>query len=308
MSAYKYYSELEGKYGVLAGNCGKDVKFKFFEEDGGLTLMNTLDVEYTGKEAEGGLLESGYGWRFDREVLELWSSPWKYDNANLEAVNLHNIKSIFDGAFCESNISTIDLTGCKIIGAYAFRNCHDLKTVTGAEGIKYIGEGAFEGCENLEEIKGLDFSKLGVILNRTFNGCKKLFKSLSLHDIRYVGNYAFANCGIRELKFDNKMRNIGKRAFTRCWSKKVIIPDSVEFIGEGAFMDAEADVLHIGKGVKIIGDEAFSQMYVRRDFQNKSNARIGYGAFEFSDEDEVDDGVLPTEYDIRNEENRTSWE
>ena len=109
-----------------------------------------------------------------------------------------------------SKISGYKITG---IGAYAFKDCSSLVTVTIPNTVTSIGRSAFDNCDSLVSI---------TIPN----------------SVKGIGENAFRFCyELKEITIPNSVTSIGKRAFEYCNAlSKVKISASVTSIGEAAFM------------------------------------------------------------------------
>lgn len=151
------------------------------------------------------------------------------------------LETIGNSAFFNSTISAIDFSrGFNSIGANAFGNCRNLKSVTlkgnnveignaafndsglqvisGMENVKSIGANAFENCSNLSLIYLNDGAQLTTIGNSAFASCPQLLNFVMPTTLISVGYYAFSGCTALE---------------------KVVIPNSVTTIGGGAFNGCE---------------------------------------------------------------------
>ncbi|MBP8967839.1 MAG: leucine-rich repeat protein [Lachnospiraceae bacterium] len=153
----------------------------------------------------------------------------------------------------KEGIKTLDLSGVKRIGRYAYAGCHDLeeividspdciiesKAFSNCPGlkkvtlnVKEIGTGIFAYCRNLEEVHLTGITNLPA---ESFAGCFKLSifeaKELSKMEAR-----CFDEC-INLQAFDfTGIKAIGARAFERCDSLKKVTLDDTE-CGYHAFAD-----------------------------------------------------------------------
>lgn len=160
------------------------------------------------------------------------------------------------------------------IGKEAFKECDNLKKVTGARYLNTIGYAAFSGCTSLTNIP--DAETIGVT---AFLGCKSLTSWSIPGKLRTIQERAFASCGFTELYFPATLNNIYYDAFKDnplnkvtyapgtikitggCGGVKkpvnVIIPDTVTEIGNFAFYEADIESLKLPPNLKIIGEDAF---------------------------------------------------
>ena len=180
------------------------------------------------------------------------------------------------------------------IGAYAFRGCTSLTSITIPDSVTSIGDYAFYGCRSLTSItvnannknyKSVDgnlYSKDGKTLIQyaigktntlftipdcvtsingyAFYGCTKLTSVTIGDSVTSIGDYAFENCySLTSVDIPVGVTSIDDFAFSYC-SKltSVNIPDSVTSIGDCAFKDCTSlTSITIGNGVTSIGSSAF---------------------------------------------------
>ncbi len=122
------------------------------------------------------------------------------------------------------------------IGAYAFKGCLDLVSVTLPETVVSISIHAFDGCQNLVSIN----------LPNT---------------ITTIGAHAFNNCNnLASITLPESIKVIPSGVFSGCmYLKEVHIPDGVTHIGERAFADnTSLKKVVMGKKINLIGPAAFS--------------------------------------------------
>lgn len=122
------------------------------------------------------------------------------------------------------------------IGAYAFRSCSGLETVTIQGGsLAKIGESAFDGS-------GITAVSLPESCRRieqyAFNNCYDLYSVNVGNGVNYIGSGAFMGCDmLAELSLGNSVAEIKDGAFYGCFAlESVTIPSSAIFIGESAFL------------------------------------------------------------------------
>lgn len=106
------------------------------------------------------------------------------------------------------------------IGAEAFRDCINIKSITIADSVTDIGASAFRNCASLCELNLSD--NITRILGATFFGCAKL-EYLNIPDgVERFDGYAFGGCTAL---------------------KSVVIPDSVNTIGGTSFVNCNSVVI-----------------------------------------------------------------
>ena len=139
--------------------------------------------------------------------------------------------------------------------------------VTIPDGIRAIGAGAFLNHENLrsvvipegvEEISGDFFSETPL---GAFSGCMQLAVVKLPESLSEIGCRAFYGCkSMRNITLPAGLKKIGNRAFENCENlKNIIIPDGVSEIDYGVFMGCTAlREAAFPAGVTVMREYAFS--------------------------------------------------
>ncbi len=143
-------------------------------------------------------------------------------------------KSIGASAFSGAGIISLTIESDETqIGDYAFANCEELTTITfPANGVKAIGKHAFNNANKLETV---DLTK-----------------------VKTVGNYAFANSGLRE----------------------IVLGDNAEY-GEGAFFQSKLETVTLGANSKF-GLGAFQNCKSLTTVNMPSEGGVQFGTACFS--------------------------
>ena len=103
----------------------------------------------------------------------------------------------------------------KLIGADAFNQCSDLKSISIPNSVTMIGDNAFGTCIQLETLNIPE----GVLS---------------------IGSAAFCNCNLTSITIPNSVSSIGSSAFNNCDSIiSLTIPESVSSVGMYAFADCD---------------------------------------------------------------------
>ena len=176
----------------------------------------------------------------------------------------------------------------KVIGARAFMNCVDLKSVvipntvvriedgdypsdeapygafsgcvnlTGADlpdSLARIGQYTFRGCTGLKRITIP--AKVTKLLTGTFYGCTGLQKVSLPDNLTLIDYKAFYDCpSLTGISIPGKVKTIGWQAFSYCTGlKNVTIPKSVTLVDEYAFAECTAlkSAKFLGSATKIEG-------------------------------------------------------
>ena len=173
---------------------------------------------------------------------------------------------------------------------YAFENCTGLTSFIIPDGVTSIGSGILMGCS------GLTFVYLGIGLVNIpidmFEGCNSL-KTVELNnntivsknydfnngetnlrgifayspveeiilgeDVRSIGEYTFAGCGMLSIKMSDNVTSIGNYAFNQCPRlTSVELSNNLTYIGQWAFtMCSHLSSVTIPKSVRCIDQIAF---------------------------------------------------
>jgi uncharacterized repeat protein (TIGR02543 family) len=163
------------------------------------------------------------------------------------------VTEIKEAAFRNSNLLENLTIGKYVttIGDNAFYSCAKLKSVTIPESVTSIGKAAFQACYLLSSVTLP--SGVTEISDNMFNYCRSL-TSVTMHDITYIGSYAFADCTNLE---------------------SITVPDTVTTLGEYAFAgDSLLKEIKLGKSLESIGDYAFYNDLVLQDVQFSDSGNL----------------------------------
>lgn len=184
----------------------------------------------------------------------------------------------------------------KYIGEDCFAGCTGLSSIDVANSqLELIGKRAFQGCTSLGNVPLEKMITLKTISDRAFEGCSALKKvtlpssvqeiaseaykncsSVELVDLSKTNNlnlkeYAFAYCGVREIKFSDTMSEVPSNAFGACnrlgvGSNGLAIPlivgnndTGITKICTNAFADCKAlKEIELRESVNVVEANAFS--------------------------------------------------
>ena len=145
------------------------------------------------------------------------------------------------------------------IGAYAFNDCYSLTSVTIGDSVTIIEDCAFYYCYSLTSVTIPDsVTKVGVY---AFSNCSSLTSVTIPDSVTKIEDYAFHYCSsLASVTIPDSVTTIGNCAFYYCLSlTNVTIPDSVTTIGIYAFQGCDSlTSVTIGDGVTMIRDCTFS--------------------------------------------------
>ena len=144
------------------------------------------------------------------------------------------------------------------IPSYIFNGCKSLKEINLPEGLITIGDEAFQGCEKLSII---DLPKeLRQIGDNAFNGAFKANDNIKITipaNVTTIGTKAFANSGIKEVKFLNSISKISDRLFLGANKlEKVILPSNLTELNGYDFTDCTSlKSIYFDKNISSIVDD-----------------------------------------------------
>ena len=169
------------------------------------------------------------------------------------------------------------------IGDMAFRHCPLIDSVTIPEGVESIGKYAFQYCTGLQWVNPFPAS-LKEIGESAFLQCKLL-------EVRFtapsclIGSGAFMGCKqLREVILPHGYASLGSQCFSLDSSLcSIQMPDSMDFISNGCFMKCVSlKSIVIPRGVRIIDANSFSfcRSLVTCEFSTPNTLdSIGFNAF-----------------------------
>lgn len=139
------------------------------------------------------------------------------------------------------------------IGAYAFYNNKNIKSVTGQYLV--LVDGYAFANSSIEEF---DSGLLMYVWTNAFRNCRKL-KSIDLHNVFSIEDGAFQNCtSLTEVTFNDTISYIGCQAFENTGLTDVVIYGDDCYIYEGAFKDCKnLESVRLEEGVSYVGMNAF---------------------------------------------------
>jgi len=160
-----------------------------------------------------------------------------YEGYETKLVIKDGVEVIADEVFARMDIETVKLPNTVThVGAYAFQDCPNLRSVTLSENIVYLGEGTFWGCQSLCKLslpKGIRN-----INDYTFNNCNSLTEIVLPDGLVRIGEGAFRFCRVTKLSVPSSVIEIGDGAFWGCdWLTELSIPISILSMGSNVLKD-----------------------------------------------------------------------
>lgn len=171
----------------------------------------------------------------------------------------YTVTGIWSSGFRSSSITSVVIPGTiKTIEKEAFSYCHELKTVTIAEGVPVIGSQMFAYCENLVSV---NIPKSVTEIGETaFYNCTSLSSAPMSESITSIGQSAFSGCtALSSAELPEGVISIGDSAFSDCTSlNSIVIPNSTKSVGASAFSGCTGiETAVIGDGATHIGERCF---------------------------------------------------
>ena len=162
----------------------------------------------------------------------------------------------------QNAIQKVEIGANTSIGAYVFRNCYSLASITIPSGVTSIDTQSFYGCHNLTTITIP--SEVTNIENEAFRSCYNLVNITIPSGVTSIGGSAFYYCyGLPSITIPSGVTSIGNNVFNFCRSLiSITIPSEVTSIGiqefESCYSLANVTIL---SGVTSIGNYAFNSCY-----------------------------------------------
>ena len=157
-----------------------------------------------------------------------------FDTASLE--NTEGLDVYGHNGYPHAAVTYVEFSdSVKEIGARAFRNCRDLRSVIFGEKVQIIGESAFFYCTSLE---GIGFNdRLTEIGDRAFRGSSGLTEISWGGNLDTIGKEAFMDCtSLETAELPNPLAAVGERSFRNCIAlQKLVLPESLTSLGAESF-------------------------------------------------------------------------
>lgn len=171
----------------------------------------------------------------------------------------YTVTGIWSSGFRSSSITSVVIPGTiKTIEKEAFSYCHELKTVTIAEGVPVIGSQMFAYCENLVSVNiPKSVTSIG---DYAFMSCKSLPAAPIGKSVTTIGRSAFSGCSaLTSADIPEEVTSIGESAFSSCTSlKSIVIPNSVTTVGTSSFYGCTGlESVVLGDGLTTIEYKCF---------------------------------------------------
>lgn len=190
----------------------------------------------------------------DEIPSEAFNGRWAIDKVVLPPT----LRKIGSCAFQRTALTSVNIPdNVETIEGNAFSQAKQLQEVHLPDSLTSLDNSAFAGCRSLRAVKIP--TKLKMVPPYTFQGCKSL-QSVELHDsITGFGNYAFEDCGLREITLPKSTSWVGSSAFSvNVNLSKVTLNEGLVSISDGAFCQAAIDTLNCPSTLRYIANNAFA--------------------------------------------------
>jgi len=99
--------------------------------------------------------------------------------------------------------------------------------------------------------------------------------------VRYIGQQAFAQLGLRKIKLPEGLKRIERQTFFHCYNlDDIVIPESVTEIGRGAFVQCGLERIKLPDNITRIESGAFGWCCLQEVNLPENLSYIGTGAFD----------------------------
>lgn len=229
-----------------------------------------------------------------------------YDSGIKNICLPENLKQIGTGAFAMSELESITVPD-KVaeLSEGVFSNCYKLTEVVLPESITFIPAEAFLACHRLKTVHVSGIRAVGF---NAFHHCKAL-KTFDFSQTKNLGNMSFAETGIREAVFSNKLTKLQPSSFcdckdlqtvdlstcneiktisTRCFEgcsklTDVKLPPNVRKFGDDCFESVKFNTLVIKPGTRIdfhaFGEAVINELEFIGDADNPTKTIVDAFAF-----------------------------
>jgi len=188
----------------------------------------------------------------------------------------HNVSYLGVNAFNYRKLKYVSLSDNR---TYKFESSTIL-TKDGKTLIAYVGDKVnLNKINTVEEIGAYAFANLDL---------SDLSELVIPSNIKSIGDYAFANTSIRELKLTEGIERIGKHAFANNRLTTISIPNTVTLVDDYAFYNNQIESIDLGINLKYIGTKAFSNNSIILELTIPENIEtIGGNAFDYQSITEI---------------------
>ena len=169
-------------------------------------------------------------------TLTLWPASAIPVNGHIVVPN--NVKVIGASAFAQCrNLKTISLPkGLKGIDYRAFDGCTSLKKIVLPNSVKLMDDWIFANCVNLEEV--VLPQNLKTIPKYTFQNCYKLSKIDLPETLQSIESAAFSHCrSLSKISLGDNLISLGSEVFAYCTSlESIVFPSSIQSVPHSCFV------------------------------------------------------------------------
>ena len=273
----------------------------------GCNKLATLTLPFTGRSVDAGAYDAVFGYIFGYETTKKYSNIYNtndnyinHQHGNVEGavwqytrIGYGNYSDGYQSFFyyIPTSVKEVVVTNQSQIKNAAFNGCKYIEKITYNQPLEYLGNSAFQNCQALLQFNSDESGTLNIegaslsVGDCAFKNCEKIETIKLSNGIVSVGEYAFENTGITEMKFPNSVQTIKIGALKSCNKLKTL---EVPFVGKGRDASAYEAVLGFIFGYETT--KKYSNIYNTNDaFINHQHSdidgltwqytRIGYGNY-----------------------------
>lgn len=238
-----------------------------------------------------------YGdFRFTRtSATTVMVSKYYGDSTNVtlpESVDGTTVTGVYQSCFENTDVVSVTIPHAyKVIGAFAFNGCTQLRTVRLPSSLTSIGIMAFGGCSLLQSIDLAYTNNLSSIAFAAFSGCTSLENLCLPNSITTLGDNVFSGCSsLGEVKLPSGLKVIPEHAFSGCAIESIELPENLTTISEGVFSDNTAlNEIDLPYSVTTLGARCFeNDTNLSEIFLPETISSIGDGFLDPMSEGSID--------------------
>lgn len=159
-------------------------------------------------------------------------------NLTLKRVALPDcLETVGKAAFTNCRVlETADLRHVKILGKWAFEDCHALRSVDPGDSLEMLENSVFLNCVSLGAIElPASVRTLG---RWVFEGCTSLERIELNEGLQMLSESTFYGCGVRSIRIPSTVTELPAHLFSNCPSlEHLTLHDGIVSIGQGALLN-----------------------------------------------------------------------
>lgn len=163
------------------------------------------------------------------------TTPGAFGNSSITTFTAPGLRTIGQGAFGQSQISSIDLSQVTSVGNYAFYGCPNLASIDLSGLTTSLGQCAFADCTSLSSVTWWTSNAVTSIPRYAFYNNTGLTSLNVPSSVQTIGDYAFENCtNLTDIDVSSAT-SVGAYVFNGCSALDSITVKGDASIGRDAF-------------------------------------------------------------------------